>query len=95
AFANAIHKHQFKRDPFKELLIQWIVTNNISFGIVEQCSFRLLLSYLMACVCLIPCIIVLLLYGSYSIPKTALYTAIPGALPGSGNTIQNWIIARY
>jgi len=51
AFAKAIHKLQCNRDFFKALLIQCIVTNNISFHVVEQRTFCLLLSYLMACVC--------------------------------------------
>jgi len=49
AFAKAIHILQFDRDLFKALLIQWIPTNNIGFCVVEQCTFRLRLSYLMAC----------------------------------------------
>jgi len=51
AFANAIHKLQFNRDLFNGLLIQWIVTNNISFRVVEQRTLRLYLSHLMGCVC--------------------------------------------
>ena len=37
----------------------------------------------------------LLSYGLNSILKTASFTAIPEALPASGDTIRNWIIARY
>jgi len=51
AFAKAIHKLQFNRDLFKALLVQWIVTNKISFRTVEQRKFHLLLCFLMACVC--------------------------------------------
>jgi len=51
AFAKAIHKHQFDRDHSNALLIQCIVTNNIGFCVVEQRTFSLHLSYMMACVC--------------------------------------------
>jgi len=51
AFAKAIHTLQFNRDLFKARLIQGIVTNNISFCVVEQHTSRRLVSYLMACEC--------------------------------------------
>jgi hypothetical protein len=51
AFGKAIDELQFNRDRFKALLIKGFVTNNISFRAVKQCTFHLLLSYMMACVC--------------------------------------------
>lgn len=80
AFARGIHNLQFNSDLFKALLVQWIYANNISFRVVEQPTFRLILGYLMACVsvspsgriCILwPCIltsasIVILIYGRSS-----------------------------
>ena len=50
AFAKEIHIPQLNRDLFKALLIQYILTKNISCCVVEQCIF-LHLGYLMACIC--------------------------------------------
>ena len=48
AFGNSIPKIHFNADVFKQLLVQWLVTSNISFRQVEESNFRLLLSYLAA-----------------------------------------------
>ena len=50
AFARGLQRIEFNKDIFKAVLIQWIYINNISFRVVEQRSFRLLLMYLLACV---------------------------------------------
>jgi len=48
AFGNSTPKIQFNPDVFKQLLVQSMVSSNISFWQVEKPSFRLLLSYLAA-----------------------------------------------
>jgi len=50
AFARGLQRIEFHKDIFKAVLIQRIYINNISFRVVEQRSFRLLLMYLLACV---------------------------------------------
>jgi hypothetical protein len=50
AFARGLQQIEFNKDIFKAVLIQWIYIDNISFRVVEQRSFHLLLSYLVACV---------------------------------------------
>jgi len=40
----------FNSDLFRDLLLRWIVENNISFWEIEQSSFRVLVRYLPACV---------------------------------------------
>jgi len=40
----------FNRDVFQNLLLRWIILNNVSFLKIEQHSFRVLLTYLLACV---------------------------------------------
>lgn len=51
AFGNTMPKLSFNHDLFKQLLVNWIVTTNVSFHQVEDPAFRLLLSYLCAVVC--------------------------------------------
>jgi hypothetical protein len=96
-FGNGLPRIAFNQDLFKQLLIQWIVTNHISFSQVENKSFRLLLMYLSACV---------------SIPKfrlyfthltcpfllvvgTSSYTVIGRCLPRSENTVRSWILTAF
>ena len=50
AFRNTKPQIIFNKDVFGELLVRWLVVNNISFRQVEQGSFRVLLGYLAACV---------------------------------------------
>jgi len=50
AFGNTRPEIIFNKDMFRELLLPWLVINNISFRQVEQGSFRILLRYLAACV---------------------------------------------
>ena len=50
AFGNTRPQIIFNKDIFRELLLRWLVINNISFRQVEQGSFRILLGYLAACV---------------------------------------------
>jgi len=50
AFGNTRPQIIFNKDMFRELLLRWLVINNISFRQVEQGSFRILLGYLAACV---------------------------------------------
>ena len=42
----------FNQDIFRNMLLHWMILNNISFRAVEQASFRVLLGYLAACVSL-------------------------------------------
>ena len=49
-FARGLQQIEFNKDIFKAVVIQWIYIYNISFRVVEQRSFRLLLMYLLACV---------------------------------------------
>jgi len=48
----------FNRYVFQNHLLRWIILNNVSFLKIEQHSFRILLNYLLACICGCP----LLLY---------------------------------
>ena len=50
AFGNAIPKIVFNKDIFRLLLLRWIIANNISFSLVNDNTFRTLLTYLCACV---------------------------------------------
>jgi len=50
AFARGLERIEFNNDIFKAVLIQGNYINNISFRVVGQRSFRLQLSYLLACV---------------------------------------------
>lgn len=50
--ARGAQQLHFNLDVFKAILFQWVYINNISFRVVEQPTFRLILGYLMACVSL-------------------------------------------
>jgi len=50
ASARGLQRIEFNKDSGKAVLIQWIYINNISFRVVEQRKFRLLLMYRLACV---------------------------------------------
>jgi len=50
AFGNTRSQIILNRDIFRELLLHWLVINNISFRQVEQGSFRVLLGYLATCI---------------------------------------------
>jgi hypothetical protein len=52
AFARGAQQLHFNLDLFNAILIQWVYINNISFRVVQQPTFRLILGYLMACVSL-------------------------------------------
>ena len=49
AFSNTLPRITFNQDLFKQLLLRWVTTNNISFRQVEDPTFRYLLIYLCAC----------------------------------------------
>ena len=51
AFAHQTPKIQFNSDVFKQLLTRWIYVTNSAFQSVEEPTFRVVLSYLLACVC--------------------------------------------
>ena len=42
---------QFNSDIFKQMLIRWIYVTNTPFYAVEDSTFRILLHYLLSCVC--------------------------------------------
>jgi len=48
-FGNAPPRIIFNEDVFKQLLLQWIVANDISFRMCEDAFFRRLCAYLAAC----------------------------------------------
>jgi hypothetical protein len=50
AFGQAQQRIVFNLDMFKQLLLRWIIVNNIPFSQVENSVFRTLLFYLLACV---------------------------------------------
>ena len=50
AFGNTRPQIIFNQEVFRNMLLHWIIQNNISFCAVEQTSFRVLLGYLAACV---------------------------------------------
>ena len=50
AFGNTRPQIIFNQEVFRNMLLHWIIQNNISFRAVEQTSFRVLLGYLAACV---------------------------------------------
>jgi len=50
AFGKTRPQVAFNSDLFQDLLLRWIVENNISFREIEQSSFRILVRYLLACV---------------------------------------------
>lgn len=52
AFGNTRPQIIFNQEVFRNMLLHWIIQNNISFRAVEQGSFRTLLGYLTACVSL-------------------------------------------
>jgi len=52
AFGNTRPQIVFNQDVFRNMLLHWIIQNNISFRTVEEGSFRTLLGYLAACVSL-------------------------------------------
>ena len=54
AFGKTRPQIVFNRDVFQNLLLRWIILNNVSFLKIEQHSFRVLLNYLLACVCYYP-----------------------------------------
>ena len=60
SFARGIQCLSFNSDIFKAILIRWIYCNNLSFRVVEQPGFRLILTHLLACVC-----------TSFRVPKQA------------------------
>ena len=87
AFGNTRPQIIFNKDIFRELLLRWLVINNISFRQVEQGSFRILLGYLAACVS-IPFFYPLLLIGpdTHSLIRTEPILACNnyGDLAGEG-----------
>jgi len=50
AFGKTRPQIVFNRDVFQNLLLGWIILNNVSFLKIIQHSFRVLLNYLLACV---------------------------------------------
>ena len=60
SFARGIQRLSFNSDIFKGILIRWIYCNNNGFRVVEQPGFRLILKYLLGCVC-----------TSFRVPKQA------------------------
>ena len=54
AFGKTRPQIVFNRDIFQNLLLRWIILNNISFLKIEQDSFRVVLNYLLACVSCVP-----------------------------------------
>ena len=54
AFSKTRPQIVINRDIFHTLLLCWIILNNISFLKIEQHSFRVLLNYLLACICYCP-----------------------------------------
>jgi hypothetical protein len=50
-FGKTQHRIVFNLDLFKQLLLRWIIVNHIPFRQVECHGFRMLLFYLLACVC--------------------------------------------
>ena len=50
AFGNTRPQIIFNQEVFRNMLLHWIIQNNISFRAVELASFRVLLGYLAACV---------------------------------------------
>jgi hypothetical protein len=51
AFGNSLPRVSFNVDVFQELLSRWMALCDVPFVAVEHDCFRLLLSYLAACVC--------------------------------------------
>ena len=51
AFAHQAPRIQFNSDVFKQLLTRWIYITNSAFQSVEEPTFRVILAYLLACVC--------------------------------------------
>jgi len=51
AFAKSQHLIEFNLDLGKQLLLRWIIVNHMAFRPVECHAFRMLLFYLLACVC--------------------------------------------
>ena len=64
AFGKTRPQIVFNHDVFQNLLLHWIILNNVSFLKIQQHSFRVLLNYLLACVCDCPILL------SYVIPLT-------------------------
>jgi len=52
AFGNTRPQIIFNLGVFRNMLLHWIIQNNISFRAVEQPNFRVLLGYLAACMSL-------------------------------------------
>jgi len=50
-FRKAQQRVAFDVDLFKQLLLRWIIVNDIAFRQVECNAFHHLLYYLLACVC--------------------------------------------
>ena len=53
AFGKTRPQVSFNCDPFRDLLLRWIIENHITFSQVEKASFRVLLRYLVTCVSLL------------------------------------------